>query len=473
MEERECSKFILNQCQGDSENGSVLFHQLAVDDFEIMRARNFYRFGCRSTYVLDGYPKYQTRIDVHKFEQKKDMKKRMKRFKRWIAGKSIQENKKMDIEIDSHEINQNTQIIIKEILENIHRLFFELEPLTITDNILSRIRIQQNKRSSGMFTNIIPVLAGIEEPSRQTIAHLISIFEEKIVPLISNVPNKYELISLQGGVITIRELLNTPNKEPKEVNKTIGEVHKFEIKIEKARRTNENSKLFKEYQAFRYGIQCGGIPNIWTDQRLIYRQEQNDDKTHFMGGYHMNYYLDDELVAVGVVDILPSMLCSLFLFYSLKLKEFSFGILSVLFEIEYIKSLVQHFPKFHYYNIGSYEPLSQFSYKAKFRPLELLCPHKLDWIPLDKRIENLFQQKKYSRLCIQGEMPDPDKNFSDEKEVSQFLEAHGKFGLLDKGKIFQFNQLQSGSKISIINEFSGIFIALGKEVCSRSIFYID
>lgn len=60
----------------------------------------------------------------------------------------------------------------------------------------------------------------------------------------------------------------------------------------------------------------------------------------------MCYFIDQQLIGVGVVDILPEMLCSLFFFYSRKFKKFGLGKISIIKEIEYVKEMQQYFPDF-------------------------------------------------------------------------------------------------------------------------------
>lgn len=47
----------------------------------------------------------------------------------------------------------------------------------------------------------------------------------------------------------------------------------------------------------------------------------------------MKYYLDDELIAVGVVDLLPESVSSVYFFYDPAYKKYSLGVYGVLSEI--------------------------------------------------------------------------------------------------------------------------------------------
>ena len=68
------------------------------------------------------------------------------------------------------------------------------------------------------------------------------------------------------------------------------------------------------------------------------------------GGYHHHYILDGRLIAVGVVDILPSCLSSVYLFYDPDMDFLNLGTLTAMKEIEWIqKELAPSYPKCKYY----------------------------------------------------------------------------------------------------------------------------
>ena len=58
----------------------------------------------------------------------------------------------------------------------------------------------------------------------------------------------------------------------------------------------------------------------------------------------MKYYLAGRLIGVGVIDMLPQGLSSVYFFYDNTFKEYRLGVFSSLVEIEYIKYLNKVFP---------------------------------------------------------------------------------------------------------------------------------
>lgn len=89
----------------------------------------------------------------------------------------------------------------------------------------------------------------------------------------------------------------------------------------------------------------------------------------------MKYYIETELIGVGVVDILPHGLSSVYFFYEPKYKDLRLGVFSSLIEIEYIRWLSVSFPEFKYYYMGFYiQNSNKMNYKGNYEPFHLLCP---------------------------------------------------------------------------------------------------
>ncbi len=132
-----------------------------------------------------------------------------------------------------------------------------------------------------------------------------------------------------------------------------------------------------------------------------------------VGCFHMKYYLFDKLIAVGVVDVLPQVLSSVYFFYDPDYKKYSLGVFGSLQEIEYIKKNNAKYPHFRYYYMGYYIQSSQkMVYKGTtllsiplgyYYPSELLCPYTFQWVAIDEHTKALIDQDKESaRLDFQS-----------------------------------------------------------------------
>ncbi len=55
-----------------------------------------------------------------------------------------------------------------------------------------------------------------------------------------------------------------------------------------------------------------------------------------IGCYHMEYFLDGNFIAVGVVDIFREGISSVYFFYDPKYTKLSMGVVGALIEIEFM-----------------------------------------------------------------------------------------------------------------------------------------
>jgi arginyl-tRNA---protein transferase len=101
------------------------------------------------------------------------------------------------------------------------------------------------------------------------------------------------------------------------------------------------------------------------------------------GTYHQHYRLGDQLVAVGVVDVLPTGLSSVYLFYQAYFARHfvPLGKFAIMQEIQWTQQYLQ----LPYYYLGYYiESCPKMRYKADYRPSQLLCPVTFQWMPLEQ-----------------------------------------------------------------------------------------
>ena len=130
------------------------------------------------------------------------------------------------------------------------------------------------------------------------------------------------------------------------------------------------------------------------------------------GGYHQHYYIDGKLVAVGVLDLLPWCVSSVYLFYDPDYSALSFGTLSALFEIELVQQLNSRHPGVKWYYMGFYiHSCPKMKYKSKFSPSYLLCPRKYTWWPITDCQLKLDQQK----FCVFDEKTAEESPPTDEQ----------------------------------------------------------
>ncbi|XP_043594136.1 arginyl-tRNA--protein transferase 1 isoform X2 [Bombus pyrosoma] len=116
------------------------------------------------------------------------------------------------------------------------------------------------------------------------------------------------------------------------------------------------------------------------------------------GSFHEQYWLDNELIAVGVIDILPSCVSSVYFFYDPAYSHLSLGTFSSLREVYLTRQLNKVAKDLKYYYMGFYiHSCPKMRYKARMRPSKLLCPETYAWFDIEPCLLKLDKQK-YSRL---------------------------------------------------------------------------
>jgi arginyl-tRNA---protein transferase len=103
------------------------------------------------------------------------------------------------------------------------------------------------------------------------------------------------------------------------------------------------------------------------------------------GTVHRQYWLGDVLVAVGVCDVLPTGVSSVYLFYDPQYAPLCLGKATACEEIAWVAEQQRmHCPGLQFYHLGLYIPsCRKMRYKAAFKPTQVLCPRTWQWVPLE------------------------------------------------------------------------------------------
>lgn len=120
--------------------------------------------------------------------------------------------------------------------------------------------------------------------------------------------------------------------------------------------------------------------------------------THLEGSYHMHYYLDNELVMISILDILPKYFVSIYFIYDPALRFMTPGIYTVLVELDLVQQLSRQRPGLQYYALGYYNSNPKVSYKAQFKPQQILCNETNVFVPIESALPKLAE-KQYAQLA--------------------------------------------------------------------------
>lgn len=168
----------------------------------------------------------------------------------------------------------------------------------------------------------------------------------------------------------------------KESNKLGGK--KLTIRLCKSKFEEETFNLYKKYQVNVHKdkpeeVTESGFKSFLVNSPLIYKDNGSEYK---YGSYHQKYYIDNKLVAVGVIDILPKCLSSVYFMYDTDYSFLSLGVFSALQEISFSLILNKTLQDLKYYYLGFYiHSCPKMIYKAQYYPSDLLDPEYYTWVP--------------------------------------------------------------------------------------------
>ena len=157
-----------------------------------------------------------------------------------------------------------------------------------------------------------------------------------------------------------------PNKSQRRALKLNRDV---EVVVQPASVSAEHLQLFNAYHAFMQG------ERNWTGRSLNEREYQQ----HFLQGHwefakEFLYYHAGKLIAVGLVDVLPDAISSVYFYHDPALRSRSLGVYSMLKELEYAKAR-----QMAYQYLGFWlAECRSLAYKSQYQPHEFLVGYPAD-----------------------------------------------------------------------------------------------
>ncbi|RAL36928.1 unnamed protein product [Cuscuta campestris] len=167
--------------------------------------------------------------------------------------------------------------------------------------------------------------------------------------------------------------------------------HRLEIRLKRSTFDPEEYSLYRRYQLRVHNDEPDKVTEssyrrFLVDTPLVFVPPTADRSVPLcgFGSFHQQYLIDGQLVAVGVIDILPKCLSSKYLFWDPDFAFLSLGKYSAQQEIRWVKENQVHCPSLQYYYLGYYiHSCHKMRYKAAYRPSELLCPLRYTWVPYE------------------------------------------------------------------------------------------
>ncbi|KAJ2442620.1 Arginyl-tRNA--protein transferase 1 [Coemansia sp. RSA 2424] len=171
------------------------------------------------------------------------------------------------------------------------------------------------------------------------------------------------------------------------------------VRLEPASFSEEKFAVFERYQVAVHHdqeVSRNGFRRFLCDSPLLFQPlavpGSGASPISGLGSYHQCYYMDGRLAAVGVLDILPSCVSSVYLFYDPEFSHLSLGTFSALREIALVRQLHAEclLPNLRYYYMGYYIPsCPKMTYKGRWRPADMLDLRTYKWIPIDRCLERI------------------------------------------------------------------------------------
>ncbi|GBB98030.1 hypothetical protein RclHR1_03120015 [Rhizophagus clarus] len=190
---------------------------------------------------------------------------------------------------------------------------------------------------------------------------------------------------------------NTKAKSGFDLIKTIHEAedrqdwkHRLKIVFELSSFSREKYELYYKYQINIHNDEPSEVTESGFRRFLVNSPLQFESTTKpntpGYGSFHQCYYLDDKLIAVAVLDVLPKCLSSVYFMYDPDYSFLQLGKYSALREIVMTKEFYNAgLQDLHWYYMGYYiHTCQKMKYKGQYKPSDLLDPETYEWYPFNK-----------------------------------------------------------------------------------------
>ncbi|KAK4101507.1 hypothetical protein N658DRAFT_425771 [Parathielavia hyrcaniae] len=180
--------------------------------------------------------------------------------------------------------------------------------------------------------------------------------------------------------------------------------HVFTVTLEPDTFTEEKYAVFENYQRVVHGeppgkISRSGFRRFLCNSPLRRGSVAGPDGTRRpLGSFHQCYRIDGELVAVGVLDLLPDCVSAVYFLYHESIHWLNPGKLGALREIALAREAGYRwwYPGYYVHNCA------KMRYKIEYKPQYVLDPEDLRWYLLDKEALALFDSGHYVCFSAHG-----------------------------------------------------------------------
>lgn len=200
------------------------------------------------------------------------------------------------------------------------------------------------------------------------------------------------------------------------------------------------------------------------------------------GSFHYQYFIDEELIAVGVIDILPECISSVYFYYNPDYSFLSLGTYASLREIALVRELSKKCPALSNYYLGFYIPTCpKMRYKSNMKPSYLLCPEVFTWHLLDENLNKEIDSVRYKR--INSRETDRDAMTRDDlnnvlvlanRTAMKYVDYKRVSEISAKKKVINFLKMQFAGKKNRAEDSDEVFeyaTKVGKSLAQKMLLY--
>ncbi|KAJ7699958.1 arginine-tRNA-protein transferase [Mycena rosella] len=265
-------------------------------------------------------------------------------------------------------------------------------------------------------------------------------------------------------------------------------VHKFETILEPSSYTSEKFELYSLYQREVHNdvkSTPSGFRRFLVDTPLhpapiSYSSPRPSHLPINYGSYHQLYRCDGKLFALGVIDILPNCVSSVYFMYDPTWEEFSLGKLSALREVALASEMQQAgAPEMTSLYMGFYiHSCPKMRYKGEYSPSYLADPETYVWFPLENCTQ-LLDNNRYACFSHPEHSSADPPDFLAIEESPQPSDAllsqvHVVRGIQDnKVTVIPVNKSPYWAIEEVRSEIIACMAGLGTELAMEVIFYLN
>ncbi|XP_033741170.1 arginyl-tRNA--protein transferase 1-like isoform X1 [Pecten maximus] len=394
-------------------------HSLTVQDYQDLIDRGWRRSGkyCyKPTMNKTCCPHYTIKMEAPNFKLNKSHKKILKQMNKYLIYGTVK-----------GEVTKSTETKPKPEVREATKATVDRTDDNITDTTPSQGPKAPPRPGSGADPNKPPMRKAkdirLERKKSRDLIKLQSMTEEEAkaaqelargLDREASTMSSVSICSTKNEAKTLADFLSEPDKAEKCA-------HKLEIRLVRSNpRSKEFEESFKEshqvYHKYQMGIH-NDPPHKPSESQYtrflcdspLQEMTKKDGIPMGYGSFHQHYILDGKIIAVGVVDILPYCVSSVYLYYHPDYDFLSLGTYTALREIAFVQELNKKAPDLIYYYMGYYiHSCPKMKYKGQYFPSFLLCPETYTWLPIAECTPKL-DVNKYSRFAAEDVEDDGGK----------------------------------------------------------------